>query len=544
MRSIIVFGSLLAFILFQSCTATKPAVYTEPTIGAASFDYWIHSPMHPQSRQAIQFKTAVADNKGIIKAELYIYEYELYTNEKGQPSKRRKSNSQWGLVNTWQYERPTTEAVLTFDFIEGFSDFSNVEYIFKVYDVEGAASERLALFDAGKSPWGDEKILLYATNKKPLKESINLCFLPDTDYNQNRTDFLKDVESLIYDGYHANNKINANKDLWQFYYTQHEVDGNALTNNFRDVSLYPDFLKNSLIQGIDAFGLLHQLPYGDGAYLQRNLRFLAYNFFTSETYNHGTAVHETAHAVFNLSDEYDLCACFEHPDGANVFNSLKGCQKFNVANNFPKEECTIIEHLNGKDWYMSEKDVYFKTREACEAYNVDNGYGKNTCERFIDVDQTNWYRSLEGLCIMQDDGDEEIRDFKRTCSSIIDRYYTKLRGDAGGFMANQEEMQENIFGYEAVVLMELQTHQSQVAFEVKETIQGVPNKNLTTRAALQLEFSDTNGQPKHSVSFAAPNEVFLHGETSEELIELPDVTYRFAVPYEKGATYKIVKKEE
>ena len=112
-------------------------------------------------------------------------------------------------------------------------------------------------------------------------------------------------------------------------------------------------MKNSEIQGIDAYGLMHQEPYSDGAYLKSNIHFLAYNLFTAESYNFGTAIHESAHAIFNLSDEYDLCACFEHPDGANMFSSLKGCQDFNKANGFPVSDCTPLEHLNGQSWYMS-----------------------------------------------------------------------------------------------------------------------------------------------------------------------------------------------
>ena len=457
MRSIVLISSVLVILFFQSCTTTKPAVYPEPLIGSASFDYWIHSPLHPKQQKPVAFEAAIVDPNGIVKIEIYIYEYELYVNEAGLPSKRRRAASQWGLVQTWEYEHVLPKATVSFDFLEGFQDFSNIEYIFKVIDASGATSERLALFDAGKSPWAEEKILLYATTRKPLKETINLCFLPDTDYQQNWTGFLADVEQLIYKGYHANNKVEANKELWQFYYTPQEMDGKAISTDYYDRSLYPDFMKKSTIPGIDAFGLLHQSSYGDGAYLKRNLRFLAYNFFTSESYNHGTAVHETAHAIFNLSDEYDQCACFENPRGANVFASLHNCQSFNKKHGFPEEECSSIKHVNGKDWYMSETNVYFTSEAACMSYNTEQGYQKSSCERFIDIEGNQWYRSLEGLCIMQDDGDEIVRDFKRTCGRIIENYYDKLRNKQGSFLANQE-MQENIFGYEPVVLMELQTN--------------------------------------------------------------------------------------
>lgn len=534
MRSFLFISGLLAILFFQSCSSNKSAIYTEPVIGSAQFDYWIHRPLHPDRNQPVSFQTSLNDTNGISKVELYIYEYELYTSSSDQPSKRRKIDNQWGLKQVWEFSNPTTHAELTYSLEAGFHDFSNVEYHFKVYDTTGAVSEKMAQFDAGKSPWSDEKILLYSTSRKRLKETINLCFLPDTDYKQDWNGFLGEVEQLIYSGYHNNNKIKENKDLWQFYYTKHEMDGQAIGEDYHNKNLYPDFLKNALIQGVDAFGLLHKTPYGDGAYLQRNLRFLAYNLFTSEAYNHGTAIHETAHAVFNLSDEYDQCVCFENPSGANVFSSLKACKAFNKANGFSTDDCTAIQHLNGKDWYMSEKDVYFQTRTACEEFNQKNGYDPEKCERFIDWEDTDWYRSLEGLCIMQDDGDNEVRDFKRTCSSIIDKYYFKIRQNTEPQLAIQEDIQENIFGYEPVIIMELQTINEDISFDAKQIKQGVPQKNFIDRKELQVEFYNEAGEKQHSLPLANPGELYIHGEAGEELVKNLNTTYRFAIPYEHG----------
>lgn len=548
MKSHLFISILLAVLLFQSCSTTKPATYTEPAIGSAEFDYWIHSPLHPDGFHPVTFKTEIADKQGIKKVELYIYEYELYMNSEEQPSKRRKVESQWGLVHTWEYEHPTNQGAFSFTFDRGFHDFSNVEYVFKVYDSNGHITQRMAQFDAGQSPWPKEKILLYSTSKKPLKETINLCFLADKDYQQDWNDFLGGVEDLIYEGYHTNNKISKHKDLWQFYYTQHEMDGQAIAEDYYDTDLYPLFLKHTLIQGIDAFGLLHKTPYGDGAYLHRNLRFLAYNLFTSEAYNHGTAIHETAHAIFNLSDEYDRCVCFEGKAGANVFASLKACQRFNKDNGFPVEDCSIIQHLNGKDWYMSEKDVYFKTRDACEAYNTKHGFDTNRCERFIDWEDKDWFRSLDGLCIMQDDGDHEVRDFKRTCSHIIDKYYARMEKSPTPTFRIQEQVQTNIFGYEPVIMMELQTVQSDIAIKTKEVVQGVPKKNLMEGKEFQLEFYNATGTRQHTLPLANPGELFIHGEHGageDQLIKLQNATYRFAIPLEadiKTVTYKFKKK--
>ena len=71
MRSYLIVSGLLAVLFFLSCSTSKPAIYTEPTIGSAAFDYWIHSPLHPEHFQPVTFKTKVADDNGIQNCLLY-----------------------------------------------------------------------------------------------------------------------------------------------------------------------------------------------------------------------------------------------------------------------------------------------------------------------------------------------------------------------------------------------------------------------------------------------------------------------------------------
>ena len=97
-----------------------------------------------------------------------------------------------------------------------------------------------------------------------------------------------------------------------------------------------------------------------------------------------------------------------------------------------------------------------------------------------------------------------------------------------------EETQENIFGYEPVIIMEMQTVQSDITFDAKQIKQGVPQKNYMVREQLQLDFYNEEGEHQHSLPLANPGELLIHGEAGEELIQFPKTTYRFAVPYEKG----------
>lgn len=532
MRKLSFFTAVIfGLIAFQSCQSVQSTLLVEPIIGTANFNYWIHSPLHPDNSQAVTFKAKVADKEGIVKVELLVYEFELYENNKGQPSKRRRVDSQWGLVYDWEYDGLETSAEVAFTFARGFRPFTNVEYFFRVYNTKGEVSERLALFDAGDAKWPLDKITLYATSRTSLSNSINLCLLPDTDYNEDYRDFLTDMEKLVFDGFHQNNKIKEYKENWQFYYTQQAADGYHISKNFFEEEAFPDFIKNGTIQGMDAFGLMHKKPYSDGAYLKNNIHFLAYNIFTAESYNFGTAIHESAHAIFNLSDEYDLCACFEHPDGANMFSSLKGCQTFNEDNGFPVTDCTPLEHLNGQNWYMSEPSVLFATKEQCTTFNRKNGFADGICEKFKDHDGAIYYRALDGLCIMQDDGDEIVRDFQRTCSRVIDKYYERLNGYEEPALTAAIEDVDNIYGYQPVVLMELIHQKEQLAFEVKGVRQGIPKKNLLNRDAIQLDFLQSSGE-KFSITLPNPEHLHIHKDGGgDEMVEVPKVNYTFTIPY-------------
>ncbi|MEM6316431.1 MAG: hypothetical protein AAF960_02110 [Bacteroidota bacterium] len=535
MRSVLLFGiALFGTVLLQNCRTIDKIAYSEPKPGAAEFAYWIHRPLHPDNGQAVTFEAEVSDKEGIAKVELIVYEYELFENEDGLPSKRKRLDSQWGLVYDWEYDGVETEAKVSFTFARGFRAFSNIEYIFRVHNAQGEVSERLALFDAGDARWPLDKITLYATTRNPLVKSINLCLFPDVDYQQDWRGFLTDMEGLIFDGFHQNNKIRDKKGHWQFYYTQQEGDGKNISKKFYEEDVFPDFVKQSGIQGIDAYGLMHKEPYGDGTYLKSNIHFLAYNLFTSESYNYGTAIHESAHAIFNLSDEYDQCACFQHPKDANMFKTLKGCQAFNAANGFPIEDCTPLEHLNGKSWFMSEPSVMFQTLEACEAYNDENGHPSGSCEKFKDYDGSIYYRALEGLCIMQDDGDAVVRDFKRTCSRIIDNYYERLiYQEVLSYSANTTETVDNIYGYEPIVLMELLCQDEQLGFRVKGVQQGVPKKNILQKDAIQLDFIESTGE---TYQLNLPNVGHFHVHRSgnaDEVKLVSKVHAVFGIPYSK-----------
>ena len=191
-------------------TVEVPQIDPPPTNnyppGNAIVREWIHRPLHPDNFQSVQFKINALEQIGANRVVLSIYEYEWYRNSEGLPSKRKRKNGKWGVAKEWNFEEPIKNINLAYTYPSGFQAGTNVEYIFQIYSVDGKRTEKLALFDAGDSLWPNDKIMLYATSRLTLGQSINLCFLPDTDYNtngdpRNWSGFLGDVEDLIYNGY-------------------------------------------------------------------------------------------------------------------------------------------------------------------------------------------------------------------------------------------------------------------------------------------------------------------------------------------------------
>ena len=431
---------------------TDIALYND---GPADFDYWRHSPMHPGNNQPVTFYAALSDNR-ITKVELLVLEFGLFTNSDNLPSKKRRERGAWNVVKVWNFPAPVNNAVVDYRYENGFPAASNVEYIFRVTNQAGQITDRLAIFDAGTSPWSNDKILLYSTTRQPMQRTINLCFFADTDFSRDWGLFRKDVEKLIYDGYHQNLMVGNHKDKWAFYYTKQEMDGKRASSDVWNTRLYPDFITSNRIEGIDAFGLLHRKPYRDHALLKENINFVTNTLFTSESYNIGTAVHESAHAVFKLSDEYDQCACFETGDWSNVFQSIDKCIDFTRENGMSVAACRKVVSYSGSEWYTPEENTFFSSPEACRNYNLNNNISPDSCVTFIDFMGQRSYWAFKGTCIMHDDGDHVIRQFQDVCGSIIKKYYERLENDDLAvipFSNNTilSENADNMFGYEKVV---------------------------------------------------------------------------------------------
>jgi len=489
--------------------------------GPAEFDFWIQTPLHPGTGEAIAFKTSVGDAAGIEKIELFILEYELYKDKDGLPSKRKRKKGLWEVVKTWDFSSPRDQVALTYRHAEGFADHTNIEYVFRIYNVKGQVTDRLAQFDAGKSPWSKDKVLLYSTTRGKMSERINLCFLRDVDYGNNNPNrlLLNDLEDMIYKGFHQNNMIKDHKDKWAFYYTNHELSGPQLLNDSSNSAIFPAFLKQNTIKGIDAFGLIHTTPYTDRTLMAREGVFLKNNLFSSENVGFGTAVHEAAHAIFRLSDEYNQCNCFENKGGSNVFLSKTACEDFMRKHGFDGEGCEEITAHDKSKWYTPERKTEFESANECLAFVRANGYPDDDCEAFRENGKI-FYGAYTATCIMRDDGNEEVKNFQRGCAAVIEDYYRRMDKYSTPIATTSipfelAEYVPNYNGYEKTVLLEVKQDEVLMNVKVAKVEYGVPTKNFLVNRDLKVDVRTTEGTTNYSISMDNPDKVHVHGHSHE-----------------------------
>ena len=542
------FSFLLALILLTSLSCNKKVGVHggNPTgdsanlvlDGPTAFHYWLHEPLHPGTSKPVTFSTRITDSTGIKKVELFVKEYELYRGEQNLPAKRKRVGGTWGKIQEWNFSDRPVEKELSYKFGPGFPAASNIMYVFRVTNAKNERTDRMAQFDAGKSPWPKDKIMLYSTNIRPLSENINLCFLPDRDYRNDRQKFLRDTRELITEGFHKNNMIGYDGiDKWQYFYTNQPVNGKLLVENYGEASYFPDFLLENKIEGIDAFGLLHQTDFTDRALPVESVWFLANNFFTAESHNFGTAVHEAAHTIFKLSDEYEDCVCFEvNSSTGNVFSQRRDCENASPG----AMPCRPVQTSRGETWYTYEDKPTFNSKAECESYNRRKGISNVECIGWFENGKQ-YFLSEPATCVMWDDGDRQVRDFMPACASVVARFYDQL--ERGNFVDSPAasdrstisygERQANIFGYERVVRLECTNNDVEWNVRVDAVKYGVPNKNFISGRDVNLAVKDKSGATTYELSVDYPDYVYFHaGGVADSLRQLGGGQMFLNVPYD------------
>jgi len=534
-------STFFILVMLIACTGTKelakegPAEHKLKLNGPAVVVDWMHSPLRAGNQEPISFTLQARSSAGIDKVELFIYEYELYANQHKTPSQRERLGGLSGKVRTWDYKLPINSISLEHTHGLGFPEHSRVEYIWRIINVDGEVTDRFAMFDAGDSPWPEDKVLLYSASRAPMSEMIDIAFFRDIDYKDSIEIYNSDLDGMVQKGFFGSEVISQNREHWSFYTTDRKANGKAIAEDVTNDELIPAFLKDFSIPGIDAFCLMHREEYTDRSLLLENFHTLSNNLFSSEAHNWGTAVHECGHAIFHLSDEYTGCACFQNRSSSNVFREQADCMDWNIDNGFPAADCYALTDVYNREWWSAEEPTFFSSEGECREHNRKNGVDGDSCRTFINTSGEELFWAFESTCIMHDDGDHIVRPFQRACSHVILEYFDKLRPRAfdDSFAAS---IRENIYGYEDVVVMEMGKDGSAWDLQVKGAQLGVPTQTMEIEGEVVMRVMGANGESLYAYGLSQPGAVHVHDD-EEDRFEIPTQGYaRIAVPADRAIT--------
>jgi hypothetical protein len=329
-----------------------------------------YRPLHPANNADVDFTFQAEDSDGIARAELFVYEYELYVGPTGFQSARQRPGGTWGSVRTWNYAAHPN-AVNETHTVPGFPAGSFIRFIYEIEDSNGHRNNEEWSFAAGTWPFGNSPIPLWGNGAPDSR--IDIAFVADQTDFANARDMLDELEGLIFDGYHTNNGVMLGKRYWQFYYSPER----GFISDYDTPPLQMDIpasVTSSAI--IDSATVIHTTVKRDWA--------SGGNFGTEPT-NIGTASHESGHAVFGLSDEYAGGGHWTSSDPHhNNYDSEANCQTYNTANSWAAGDC---QNVTGSWW---------RPEPSSQA------------------------------CIMLDDGDANMPDFERTCVGRLIWFYGEL----------------------------------------------------------------------------------------------------------------------
>ncbi|UCF08001.1 MAG: thrombospondin type 3 repeat-containing protein, partial [Thermoplasmata archaeon] len=187
-------------------------------------------------------------------------------------------------------------------------------------------------------------------------DKIDLVFVPDIDYFGDVDLFLTEVDDLIFNELGATAPISANMDIFNFYYMEDE--GDARDGCGGDP---PDEFDEPECDLADAVVILHTAAFGDCT--------LGRFYYTAEGNNiQRTFIHESAHALFRMVDEYEdtgvPCTSYRQNDEdggpPNVWETEDNCRDDATDEGWDPDDC--IEFCDqapccGGGWWKIDHDA-------------------------------------------------------------------------------------------------------------------------------------------------------------------------------------------
>jgi len=213
----------------------------------------------------------------------------------------------------------------------------------------------------------------------PENESVNIIFVPDqSSYQGSMDQFRQDMVSVIERAYGLTDVFVERWTKFNFYYT---TKMGTVTEDSNNACIwdFPNRWRQDCPNG--SFGaLIHDINSPATAAIFPGCRdYRRGDRFSSEQTSLGTVVHESGHAIFNLSDQYDDSAntpsCgtnyFQTDTFPNVYRNQNQCQdkSTNSAGCYQFTPCQNA-------WWKSDPDGTIMDNNT-----ITNGYGQDGEQR-------------------------------------------------------------------------------------------------------------------------------------------------------------------
>jgi len=277
-----------------------------------------HRPMHPDNTQTVTFEASatMADRVMLSYARSVLSTAAdgTHVQTPAEPETTvkvcdpRGSSSSFTCTHTMAFAFPAN---------------SLITYTARAIDVEGTSTETYA-FAAGDFPWPDDPIPIRL--KGDTVSKLDTVFIPDTDISvATFRDQLDEVIELFF----RYDPIRTWRGMHNFWYSGQQ--GNY--EEFCKFTNPPNMANLTAIA--DAVAFLHTTVLRDCSNIPR---------MSSEIDDEKTIVHETAHTLYGLQDEY-CCNTKYKPQACapNIYGSLADCEADAAALGYPTSNCIQLK---------------------------------------------------------------------------------------------------------------------------------------------------------------------------------------------------------
>lgn len=286
-----------------------------------------HAPMHPQTGGQVTVAARATGN--LDRVVLRVQEFALSNGPNG--SRVQTPRGAERIVRACDPAAPAP-SITCGQNLSGFPAGTLVRLSTEAVAVGGATTREAYFFAAGTYPWPRDPIPIRATGAPQGR--LDVVFVPDTDITlASFVDQLDQVQNLYfrYPAYRGT-PGRPNRAMYNLYYTREF--GNIYRNSEGRCRIADPANMRELMRTGDVIAILHRTRMRDCRIGRR---------FGSEIDHDKTLIHESGHALFNLSDEY--CCDTSYPRQQcvpNIYRSLQACRADAPNLGVPASNCTQL----------------------------------------------------------------------------------------------------------------------------------------------------------------------------------------------------------